>query len=191
MGTGIPYPSQIAVSGLTGTLTGITVTLTGYTHSFTDDVGALLVGPQGQRTLLFDGAGSGEASDLTLVFDDAATDPLPDRGTFSSGTYRPGQNQYGDVFAAPAPQGPYATDLTAFRGTDPNGTYSLYIQDSTQDDAGTLSGWRITLSGVSAAPEPNAAVLLCVGLAGLTPCRKRKISDRLRRCGLFQAQSAT
>jgi hypothetical protein len=175
LGPANPYPSRITVSGLIGSLTGITVALTGYSHTFTDDVGALLVGPQGQKTLLFDGAGSSGATNLTLVFDDAALAPLPNQGTFGSGTYQPGQNQFGDAFSTPAPAGPYASTFSAFVGSNPNGNFDLYIQDFIGDDAGTLASWSVTLHGVNnAAPEPNSILLVIAGMGVFTTFRRKR-----------------
>ena len=43
------YPSQIAVSGITDTVTDVNVTLNGFSHTFPDDVDVLLVGPADNR----------------------------------------------------------------------------------------------------------------------------------------------
>src|SRR4051812_29686061 len=50
--TSTPYPSTIAVSGLSGTVTKVTVTLTDLNHPFPDDIDILLVGPTGVKTVL-------------------------------------------------------------------------------------------------------------------------------------------
>src|SRR5437867_3850721 len=42
-----PYPSNISVSGLTGTISKVTVTLTNLTEPRPDDLDLLLVGPTG------------------------------------------------------------------------------------------------------------------------------------------------
>ena len=52
-----PYPSTISVSGLSGTITDVNVTLTGFSHTAPSDVALLLVGPQGQNTILMSGNG--------------------------------------------------------------------------------------------------------------------------------------
>src|SRR5689334_24815951 len=47
-----PYPSTIAVAGMTGVVTRVTVTLLGLTHPFPDDLDLLLVSPTGQKSVL-------------------------------------------------------------------------------------------------------------------------------------------
>src|SRR5262245_35137567 len=134
VGTATPYPSTITVSGYTGTVTNITVTLTGFSHSYTDDLGAVVTGPAGQKTILFDGPGvdvdpGTSVSNINLTFADSAAARLPNNADFGSGTYQPGQNQWGDLFSAPAPAAPYATNFSAFTGVAPDGVYALYVQD--------------------------------------------------------------
>ena len=88
-GAASPYPSQISVSGLTGTITDVDVTLTGLTHAFPDDVGVLLVGPAGQKTILMADTGGSDlfpVSGVNLTFDDAASASLPDESQITSGT---------------------------------------------------------------------------------------------------------
>jgi hypothetical protein len=159
-GAATPYPSTINVSGLTGNIQSITIQLTGVSHTFPDDFGAIVVGPTGANVVLFDGAGDGtDAVSLTWLFDDAAGAPLPDAGALSSGTFRPGQNQYGDDFSgvggAPAP--PYGSTFAGFNGTNGNGTWSLYVADFVGGDTGTISGgWTINIQQV---PEPSALAL--------------------------------
>ena len=46
---------------------------------------------------------------------------------------------------APAPVGPYATALSVFNGTNPNGTWSLYVADDTAQDAGKVEGWSLQI----------------------------------------------
>src|SRR5436190_5141457 len=126
-----PYPSTITVSGLTGTITDVNVTLTGLSHTFPDDVGVLLVGPQGQSTILMADTGDGNGfSDVNLTFDDAAAASLPDAEPMVSGTYRPTVGSAAGTgaasctvpssFPSPAPASPYGSSLSVFNGTDPN-----------------------------------------------------------------------
>lgn len=149
LGLANPYPSSITVSGVSSAIHRIRVSLLNLSHSFSDDLDILLVGPDGRATLLMsDCGGEFTINGATLTFDDSATNALSDFNLISSGTVRP--SNFGaetDSFAAPAPAGPYSTNLSIFNGTDPNGTWSLYIMDDADKDSGTLAGgWRLSIS---------------------------------------------
>lgn len=176
-GTATPYPSAISVSGVGGTVSNITATLTGFSHTFPDDVDVLLVGPQGQNVALMFGAGDGTAANnLTFTFSDAAAGAIPNTGALSSGTYRPANYYPADVLSPPAPSAPYGTALSTFNGTDPNGTWRLYVQDKSPSNAGSISGgWSLTVTAV-AAPEPSAAALAAVCLPALLLRKRRSVS---------------
>lgn len=165
VGTATPYPATINVSGLSGPVTDLNVTLTGLTHTFINDVGALLLGPGGQSVVLFDGVGgSTGVSSVTLVFDDQASQNLPS-GAIVSGTYKPTNliTSPPDTFPPPAPGLPYGSTLAGFNGTNPNGTWRLFINDFAPPDSGTLAGGfglQITARDV---PEPGSLLLLGLG----------------------------
>lgn len=169
LGLANPYPSSITVAGVTNTIFRMRVSLLGLSHSFADDLDVLLVGPDGRATLLMsDVGGEFTMNNVSLTFDDGATNALGDFTSVVSGTYRP--TNFGaeaDAFAAPAPVGPYATNLSIFHGTDPNGTWSLYIMDDADKDSGLLAGgWRLSFAagdplvdlavGQSASTNPSA-----------------------------------
>jgi subtilisin-like proprotein convertase family protein len=191
-GQASPYPSQITVSGLTGTITDVKVTLTGLSHTFPDDVDVLLVGPFGQSTILMADTGDGNpgVSGVDLTFDDAAANSLPDDSVFASGTYKPtvGPTSFGCAvpasFPSPAPAGPYGSALSAFNGTDPNGTWSLYVLDDATSDSGSISGgWSLDITAETT-PEQKIADLQAtvagLGLPhGLTTALNAKLQDAL------------
>ena len=161
VGTGTPWPSTISVSGLTGNIQSISIQLNGVSHTFPDDIGAVVVGPTGTNVLLFDGPGDGDdISSLTWLFTDSAGAPLPNSGVLSSGSFQPGQNQWGDDFSgggggAPAP--PYGSTMAAYTGSNGNGTWSLFVGDFVDGDGGSISGgWTINIQQV---PEPSALAL--------------------------------
>jgi subtilisin-like proprotein convertase family protein len=157
-----PYPSSIAVSGLAPSISDVNVTVSGLSHTFPDDVGVLLVGPEGQKTILMTdvgGTGANPASGVNLTFDDAASSALPDEGQLVSGTYQPTRGiltnnscSAPSSFPAPAPEGPYGTSLSVFNGTNPNGTWQLYVIDDTRFDAGSITGWSLDISASSVVP---------------------------------------
>jgi uncharacterized repeat protein (TIGR01451 family) len=140
------YPSTVFVSSVTATVEKVIVTLRHLTHVAPDDLDVLLVGPAGQRVLLMSDVGSRPGvAEVTLTFDDAASLSLPQSGLFATETYRPTNFGTNDAFPAPAPPAPYGSQLSAFRGTDPNGAWSLYMVDDDPQESGFLaSGWGIT-----------------------------------------------
>jgi len=122
---GSPYPSNIVVSGLGGTITKVTVDLTGITHTFPDDIDILLVGPGGQNAIIMsDAGGDPDVTGVNLVLDDSAATALPDGGTLTSGTFRPANyaGTGGEAWPAPAPAPAGGSALSVFNGTNPNGT---------------------------------------------------------------------
>ena len=147
-GPASPYPSSLVVSNLTGFVQFVSVTLHGLSHSFPDDVDVLLVGPQGQNLVLMsDTGGSSDAPGVTLSFHDGAPALLADEGALESGTYRPTNIGGDDPFPAPAPTPSPATSLSVFNGTEPNGTWRLYIVDDNGVDFGSLAGgWSLTIA---------------------------------------------
>jgi hypothetical protein len=160
-----PYPSEISVSGFTGPLRDVNVILKGFTHTFPDDVGVLLVGPEGQNALLMSDSGSfhGVVA-VRVVLDDEATNSLPDvaaDGPISSGRYKPTQGTDGNDpfddgnpvpadFPSPAPTSPYGSSLSEFDGTDPNGIWQLYVLDDSAIDTGKIrGGWSLRIKAAA------------------------------------------
>ena len=162
------YPSSIVVSGMTGTISKVTIALINLSHANPDDIDVLLVGPTAAHlVLLSDAGGSTNISGITPAFDDAAASALPDASAISTGTWRPSSYAaVGDTFAAPAPApSSYAapdgsgTFASAFNGTVPNGTWSLYVMDDTAANVGTIAGgWSVTITTV-----PDLATTTAVG----------------------------
>lgn len=172
-GVGSVYPSNIPVSGFSGPLTKVTVRINGLSHDFPDDVELLLVGPTGVKLVLQSDALGGDATDnLTYTFDQAAATQLADAAApAEGGSVRPGNHAGNafEVFPAPAPAAPYLNpgpeaggtpgDLNNFNGTDPNGTWSLYVVDDEAVDAGSINGgWTLTITAPTGAAPPDAPV---------------------------------
>ena len=84
------------------------------------------------------------AGDATLTFDDGADGRVPAQLDVPSGTYRPTNENPGnvaDAFPAPAPTPSNQTTLAgAFTGINPNGTWSLYVVDDGPGDVGSMAG---------------------------------------------------
>ncbi len=163
-----PYPSTITVSGMTGPVSDVDVRLNGFTHSTANDVDLLLVGPSGANLVLLSDPGDLSAnlvfaSNATVTFDDSAPTGVPQSGPISGTvSYRPTDNDPGaaaDSFPSPAPAPSSATTLGTFTGTNPNGTWSLYVVDDEIGDAGSIDGgWSVTIT-TSAVAEPTSTAL--------------------------------
>ena len=173
-GTSSPYPSTIAVSGLSGTTSLVTVSLNGLTTARPRDIDVVVVAPGGQTLMLMSDTGDLTAtSAINLTFADAAATAVPtDTGSvIPSGTYKP--TDFGspvtnnDVFpspgpaavTSPAPTGT-ATLATAFNGGSPNGNWSLYvIDDSLGGGNSTISGgWTLNITTAGGVAATTTAV---------------------------------
>jgi subtilisin-like proprotein convertase family protein len=146
-GPASPYPSNLNVSGVTGTVSKITVTLNGATHTNPDDLDILLVGPTGQRVLLMsDAGGDTDLNNVTFTLNDTAPS-LPNATAITTGSYAPTNYGDGDTFPLPAPTGPYGEpSLAVFNGLNPNGVWSLYLVDDADGDTGSLSSWTLNIT---------------------------------------------
>ncbi|NNE67472.1 MAG: CSLREA domain-containing protein, partial [Pyrinomonadaceae bacterium] len=148
-----PYPSTITAAGINPTsIVRISVTLNAFTHSVPDDVDILLESPSGQRSILMsDAGGSNGVSGINLVFSTSGS-PIPDSTVLTSGTVSPanymGNDGALDDFPSPGP-GTLTNepaDLTVFNGTDPNGTWKLYVVDDKGADTGLIAaGWTLSI----------------------------------------------
>jgi subtilisin-like proprotein convertase family protein len=165
-GTADPYPSTLTVANALPVVTDVNVTLSGFSHTYTDDVDILLVGPGGQQaTLLSDGGGGDEVTDLTFTFDDEAATAQADEDPYASGTFKPANYEDDDSYPAPAPTATQASSLAVFDGTNPNGSWRLFVVDDAGGDIGSLSGWSLSLDAVDPA-APAGTVAINAGAAG-------------------------
>jgi len=167
-GPATPYPSTIVVSGMTAAVYKVTATLSNLSHTFPDDLDILLVGPTGRATFLMSDAGLNfNASGVTLTFDDDAATPIPNSDQLVSGTFRPANYLPNETMPPPAPPPPYVATLSVFKGTNPNGTWSLYVFDDTSEDGGSIgNGWSLSITTIDpisdlavtqkVAPNPGA-----------------------------------
>jgi uncharacterized repeat protein (TIGR01451 family) len=139
-------------------------------HAFPDDLDVLLVGPSGQSVLLMsDVGGSVPMTEATPTFDDDSEVSMPNSGFILSQRYRP--SNYGeepDVFPAPAPASPAGATLSTFRGTNPNGVWSLYVVDDAEGDAGTLAGWSLEITTLDSIADLGLALTVTPGPVATT-----------------------
>ncbi len=158
-----PYPSPITVAGQVGLIRQIQVTLVGVQHPSPQDLGVLLLGPNGAKVVLMSGAGGNNGiKDIQLVFTDSAAGALPAGGTITSGSYRSsnlaplGSNDFPDTGNNNA----VSPNLAAFNNILPNGNWQLFVRDFTGNSKGDgqqfASGWMInfvTEASLSAIPD--------------------------------------
>ncbi len=156
---GVPtnYPSTALINFATGTVTKVRVTLTNVNHTFPGDLDVLLVGPQGQQTILMSDAGGGNpgVTGRTYIFDQSAAANFPTT-TAASGIYKPfnGDGPANiepgaiDVFPAPGPGSVNfgAANLDVFNGTRPNGFWSLYVVDDEAGDTGSIGSFTLEVT---------------------------------------------
>ena len=176
-GPASPYPSNIYVTNLPGTVNAVTVTLNGFSTKDQGDLLSLLVGPGGNNLDFFSLTGSNVSnapSPFNLVFSDLAASIITGNLT-SSGTFKPTSDNANITYpqcppnasncasppvGPPLPLNPFApTNKAATAGTailgnpdeagvfggtisstyNPNGTWSLYL-----DDGGPTGGGETT-----------------------------------------------
>lgn len=178
--TGSPYPSTATVSGLAaGPISSVKVTLNNLTHPRPDDIELLLVSPWGGKLVFLADAGGASVgvTGITLTFDDAAANQVPDAGPMMAGSFKPTCVDNGNNIQTefPSVAGPYdtaaprgsATLISVFGGAhDPNGAWSLYVVDDVSSaDAASFGSWTLdvtvtptavgTTTTLSNAPNPS------------------------------------
>ena len=144
-GSGNPYPSTIAVSGIEQVIADLTVTLRNVTRTNPDDLDILLVGPRGESIMMMsDAGGSNSASNVTLTFDDDSA-ALADSTALVAGSYQPTSWAPAEGFPLPAPSSPSGTTLATSDGTNPNGDWRLFVRDDASGNSGTIGGWSLEI----------------------------------------------
>ena len=156
-GPASPYPSNIVVAAQ-GTVVKVTVTFRSLIHFFPDDLDFLLVGPAGQNAIIWsDAGGEFDVLGVDVILDDDAPNPLPDSAQIVTGMYRPTNYGTGDTWPAPAPTPLGGSELSIFNGTDPNGTWSLYLVDDAGGNNGVVDGgWILRITTTCPSPTPTA-----------------------------------
>ncbi|MCX6291108.1 MAG: proprotein convertase P-domain-containing protein, partial [Bacteroidetes bacterium] len=147
----------VSVSGFTGNLLDVNVSMT-LSHTYPDDIDILLESPSGQQMILLsDCGGTNDFINTAIVFNDSASANASDAGAIPAGSYKPTNITSPDPFAAPgpgsftAPVGSASTPLSIFNGTNPNGTWKLYVVDDLSGDFGSIASWSLKIIG----PVPN------------------------------------
>ena len=119
--------SGAMVTGLAGAITQVSVTLD-VAHSDVQQLTAILVSPSGTQVRLFQNVG-GDGDNFTgTVFDDSSATMISD-----------GMAPFGPSFRP-------EVALATLMGEDPNGTWTLIIEDNLEEDvSGRLESWSVTV----------------------------------------------
>lgn len=118
--------SDIAVTGLTGTVGDVNVTVN-ITHPWVGDLTLFLVHPDGTRIELATNVGDAGDNFVNTVFDDEATTLISAGTAPFTGSFRP------------------EGSLAGMDGRAVNGTWRLELQDVGAQDVGQLNNWTLTL----------------------------------------------
>ena len=176
-GLATPYPITRTISGVDGVISDIDVSLSGVYHERPDDLDLLLAGPRGQKVMLMsDACGATAAKDADWGWNDEAAGPMADNASCPTGfSYRPTDHEPGDDLPGPAPAGPYASSMSAFDFSDPNGEWRLYAYDDTPGDAG---GFFVERFALHIETRPRAATGFTETAVGLTEGETRDLTIR-------------
>jgi hypothetical protein len=156
LGRATPYPSTINAANVPfGSLTeaiservvDVAVTLHGVTHPTDTELAALLVGPRGDKVILFRGAGAfSSINGATFTVNGTAGSDVPRNAPFVSGsTYKAADYGAGDL---PGQAAPFEA-MSTFDDKNANGAWQLFLVD-TSFSAGAggvvASGWTLTIT---------------------------------------------
>lgn len=157
--------TSLVISGATGSIWDVNLR-TFLPHSFSTDLQVSLTSPAGTTVTLttdnplftsFRGAIPAQNVFNGTVWDDQA-DPDGDAGVFPNDGVVTDHGYVNDTVATPlVPEEAFS----AFRGENPNGTWTLTIADTFQGDVGTLEGWTLeiaTLQGTLTTTATNFLV---------------------------------
>ena len=179
---GLTLSTNLTVLG--GSIGTVTVTLD-LSGGFNGDLYAYLAGPGGQLSVLLNRVGvSNTASQfgysdggMNVTFSDAGANNIHYYQTvpgysLNGTTWQPdGRNldpqSNPNLIGAASP----STPLSLFTGTNPNGTWTLFLSDVSAGAQSTLLSWDLDITTV---PEPSTLALMAAGLGGvlLLFCRR-------------------
>jgi len=149
-----PYPSTKTFNTPPGkVISDVNFRTPDISHTFADDIDMLLVGPQGQSTVLMsDACGGNEFQNFQWTFDDEATAPMTDEtltGCFPV-FIKPSDFGTPETWPAPAPPQPYGKTLSVFDGLE-GGAWKTFVNDDATSDTGFMTSWELLLTTRDAA----------------------------------------
>jgi hypothetical protein len=183
------YPSRIGVAGLAGTVSRVRVLLININWGGDrEQLDLALVGPGGQKVMLWsDACGIFATVDgQDFLLDDAAATALSDAGPCAPGTYRP-SNFVGNapepdnLSTGGGPTAPFSSQLAAFNGGSPNGSWDLYMYSDSSGDFISIGAWALFLD-TQVAPQPTPVTQTGQRAAALAKCKKKQRRKARRKC---------
>lgn len=148
-GAADPYPAAIDVAGFRkGKIQDVDLRLNDFSHTIASDVDILLVSPGGRSAIVLSDVAKGQtASNVDLTLDDQAAQALPREDELTDGAFQPLNVDEGDEFPAPAPATSENVALSAFNGSNPNGTWRLFVVDDQDGFTGGIAGgWELEIT---------------------------------------------
>ena len=140
---GTPATASVSVSGLSGGISDIDLrfdgsactsaagsTTVGLEHTFINDLQVTLISPSGKEVLVLNRNDGGGNNLCGTTLDDAAATPVGSWNSIDapfSGTYSP------------------ANPLAGFNGLDPNGAWTLKVQDFFTGDTGNIRAFSLII----------------------------------------------
>lgn len=146
--------STIVVSGAGNSLESLTAQ-TGLTHTFPGDLDVTLQSPAGTIvTLTTDNAGTNDDAFNGTVWNDKANPSGQVPYTTNTGMVTD------SVYAVGVPQATLTPEESfgAFRGEDPNGTWTITISDDADLDGGSLNNWSLTIQTAACTTAAGVSV---------------------------------
>jgi Bacterial Ig-like domain len=178
-----PYPSAMSVSGFNAgsSIRDVNLKLSGFTHGAPKNVDIILQHGD-QSAIVMSDVGCLSVVDLGLTLDDEAANPVPVDCVpgFTSGSYQPTDSdtvgqppQAVEDATFPSPADTLPTDgsaLSVFDGTDPNGTWNLFVvDDDTVGPSGQFAGgWSLKITADSPDTKAPRVTKTTVPAAGAT-----------------------
>jgi subtilisin-like proprotein convertase family protein len=118
--------SRLTVAGVAGAILDVDVNLD-ISHTYESDLKVFLVAPGGTRVELFTTVGTSDDNFTDTTLDDGATTPITEGWSPFTGRFRPEGR------------------LSDLNGLDPNGTWTLEVEDTEVNDAGALNSWSLNI----------------------------------------------
>jgi hypothetical protein len=187
------YPSSIAVSGLSGTVTKVTVKVIGYASASPDDTDMAIVGPNGQAVMLMSdacGLNPITAANDDWTFGDSAPTFLSDNGPCGNNqeaSVKPSNYENPDndaLTTGGGPAGPYLNKLSFLAGGSPNGAWNLFVFDDNPGFHGfDTSAWALNLDIQPPPPATPAAPQATAQSAPTLTLKKCKKKGKKRSAG--------